>query len=173
MERKLNKDVSSLQNGIKGLYRSSKFRLKIVVCCVLALILLLGATLAVYNANQWRGTVIVLSSSKGAYTFLYNPNFKVYGEKYDIVGELNIPSFGRFERKANVNSVTKTNLWESTLSSYGILDEVDVSKIREVHETVNQLYCYLIVINKNKEIVYQGFDRAKMVEALIKEGVRF
>lgn len=170
MNKRLNKDVNRLEQGVKGLYRSTKQKLKIVVACVLSFVLLVSGGFIFYNAKQWHGKVVILAQSKSYYQVaFYSSNVKVFGERYAILKELNLSSIKEFERKANVNAVTKKDQWESALLRYGILDKVDFSQF----EDISKIYCYIIILDAKGGIKYQGFDRKEMVETLLRLGVKF
>ena len=154
MDKSLSQDLNKMQNGIGGFYRTKKFKMQVVICILLALIILTGAFLGVYLSRSFNGKVIFLCRVIGAYNHFYdfNPSF---------LHELNMTD-EEFENKASVKVIQGTStVWYDSLVALGI-SGVDYDAALEMK--VSQ--CYILLVDKKGNIVYQGTSASELLVAL-------
>lgn len=155
MEKTLNHDINKLQNGIRGFYRTKRFKIRIAICILLAILILASAFVSIFLATRWNGKVIFLCKVKGAYNYFYktNPDFL---KSVDM-------SQDDFESKASVRVIYGTSTaWNDDLRTLGI-SGVDFDSALDIKLS----QCYILLLDKKGNIVYQGTDASALANELI------
>lgn len=156
MDKTLNRDINKLQNGISSFYRTKGFKLRIAICILLVIIILAGTITSIYLATRWNGSVIFLCKAKGAYSYFYRMN-------PDFLKDIDM-SQDDFENKASVRVISgSSSVWNDTLLKLGI-SGVDFAKAVDIK--ISQ--CYILLLDKNKSIIYQGTDARALARELKK-----
>ena len=147
MDKALLKSTGKMQNGIQGFYRTKKYRILIVTLCILLPILILGGVFTgVYFGTRFNGKVILICWLAGAYNhfYQYNP---------ELLDELDM-SKEQFESRADLEVICGTSsVWGDGIRRLGIAG-VDY----DIPLNMSKTKCFIILVDKNNEIIYQGLD---------------
>lgn len=154
MDKTLNKDISKMQNGIRGFCRTKRFKIRIAICILLAILILASAVASIFIATRWNGSVIFLCKVQGAYSYFYKMN-------PDFLKDIDM-SQDDFENKASVRVISgSSSVWNDTLLKLGI-SGVDYAKAVDIK--ISQ--CYILLLDKNNSIIYQGTDARALAQEL-------
>ena len=154
MQKAVNQDLNKMQNGIKGFYRTRRFKLRVALCILLVIIICASAVLGVYFSRSFNGRVIFLCRTIGAYNhfYEYNPS---------LLNELDMTK-DEFENKTAAKVIVGTStVWHDNLIALGI-SGVDYDAALDM--TIRQ--CYIILVDKKGEITYQGISVSDFLDAL-------
>ena len=170
MRKNTLKNVRRLADGIDGLYRTRRYRLrlllKIVPAVVLIAVLLIGGLYAVFAPPppSWDGSLIVLCNSTGLLDrFLFHNSFG-YPEllsSFSMTEE-------EFREQAGMLAVSGSK-YESALKKQGILDQVDQQAIQAITWKQPDSF-YLILVNGDGTVLYQGTSGSVIVDILKAHG---
>ena len=168
MRKNTLENVRRLADGIDGLYRTRRYRLrlllKIVPAVVLIAVFLIGGLYAVFAPPppSWDGSLIVLCNNTG-FRFLFNNSFG-YPEllsSFSMTEE-------EFREQAGVLAVSGSK-YESALKKQGILDQVDQQAIQAINWKHPSSF-YLILVDSDGTVIYQGTYGSAVVDILKAHG---
>lgn len=168
MDSQLNKDIKVMQNGIRGVYRSKRFKTKIVAI-VLSIALILGVimTIVVLNRQTWMGKVYVLPYTESFYTSYF---YRVAAIER-LLEERDIDK-DDFEEMANVTVIPRKDLTDDIIEEYGLTGIVPTS---EELEEVSHTSFVIVLLDENDNVLYYGDYRwteviTDFVNALLESG---
>ena len=170
MKKNTLENVRRLADGIDGLYRTRRYRLrlllKIVPAVVLIAVLLIGGLYAVFAPPppSWDGELIVLCNSTGLLDRFLFHNSLGYPEllsSFSMTEE-------EFREQAGVVSISGAT-YKSALTEKGILEQIDQEAIQAINWK-NPSSFYLILVDGDGTVIYQGTYGSAVVDILKAHG---
>lgn len=116
MDKDLSRDVGKMQNGIRGFYRSKRFKTR-VIALVLALVIIIGLTGSILyiQSKTWSDITYILPCTQAA----YSNNFYKAAYISRIIQTKNI-SQKDFEKMANLKILPRKTITQEQIDKAGI-----------------------------------------------------
>ncbi len=169
MDKDLSRDVGKMQNGIRGFYRSKRFKTR-VIALVLVLVVLIGVAcgLLFIRDNTWTGKVYIIPYTES----VYKNNFYRFSEIKKLLEEREMTS-SSFERLANVTVIPRNTITDIEIESYGLKELLPSASELRAQKSVGRVT--IILMDGKSNVLYQADDSmriaiAGLIEALNESG---
>ena len=168
MEKDLNRDIGKMQNGIKGFYRSSRFKTR-VGAIVLFTILLIGLAcgLLFLRDRTWSGRVYVFAHSNSVYSTYFYKNSSM-----DAILKDRDLSISEFENLTNLTVIQRKTVSDAEIEAHGLTGIVPDAQT--MHSM--SVSAFIIVLTDNSgNVIFYGNDAfsvviKKFANALLESG---